>query len=136
MHSQLQQTTNELNYDSVSRFIQTTPLKFKPGQTKISYPIITRIHRRYQEGARFSEIKVQEDGVISDGHHRFISLSLLNVDVQTVRAGENSTQKECFEWKDVHLDENDYDTTALKKHYEHFYGENDVSTLGNQGNKD
>ena len=136
MHSQLQQTTKELNYDSVSLFIQTTPLKFKPGQTKISYPIITRIHRRYQEGARFSEIKVQEDGVISDGHHRFISLSLLNVDVQTVCAGENSTPKECFEWKDVHLDENDYDSKALKKHYEHFYGENDGWRVGSQRNKE
>jgi hypothetical protein len=123
MQTHLQQPTKELNYDTVSRFIQTTPLKFRPAQTKISYPIITRIHRRYQEGARYSEIKIQEDGVISDGHHRFISLSLLNVDIQTVHAGENSTKKESFEWKDVHLDENDYDSWAWQKHFEKEYDE-------------
>lgn len=129
-----QHLTNELNYDSVSRFIQTTPLKFTPGQRKISYPIITRIHRRYLEGARYSEIKIQEDGVISDGHHRFISLSLLNVSIPTVQAGENATKKDTFEWKDVHLDENDHDSWAWKKHFEKHYDENDGLKVGNQGN--
>lgn len=113
----------ELTFEKVEDFIKSNAFKFKPDQAKISYPIITRIHRRYIEGARYSDIKVRHDGVISDGHHRFISLSLLNVDVHASPAGENSTKQTSISWGDVLLDENDFDSWAQKRYYEKEYDE-------------
>lgn len=89
----------------------------------ISYPIITRIQRRYIDGARYSDIKIQEDGVISDGHHRFISLSLLHADVKTVLAGQNSTKRISLEWKEVLLDDTDHDSSWMKLKYRKQYDE-------------
>lgn len=113
----------ELTFEKVEEFIKSSSFKFKPEQAKISYPIITRIHRRYIEGARYSEIKVSGDGVISDGHHRFISLTLLNANIQTIPAGENSKKINKLTWKDVILDKTDYDSWSLKRHYEKEYDE-------------
>lgn len=71
---------HEFTYEEIKLFIETNSLKFNPGQNKISYPIIARISKRLQEGHRFGNIKVQNT-IIIDGHHRFISLSLLNMNI-------------------------------------------------------
>lgn len=107
---------HELTYVEVKLFMETNCLKFKPGQDKISYPIIVRIHKRLQEGHRFSNIKVLND-VINDGHHRFISLCLLKMEINYTPAGENTSRQKSFDWKDVELDTCDYDTDEAKKDY-------------------
>ena len=99
----------DITYQQVKLFIETNSLKFNPGQNKISYPIIVRIHRRLQEGHSFSNIKVHND-TINDGHHRFISLCLLNMEIFHDAAGENMTKQSEITWKDVELDYEDYDT--------------------------
>lgn len=107
----------EITFEEVKLFIETNnSLKFNPGQRKISYPIIVRIHKRLQEGHRFSNIKVHGN-IISDGHHRFISLSLLEMDVNLDIAGENITKQEEIAWKDVKLDYEDYDTEKQREEY-------------------
>lgn len=111
---------HEITYEEVKLFIETNSLKFRPGQNKISYPIIARIHRRLQEGHHFSNIKVQNN-VINDGHHRFISLSLLSMNVSCDLAGENTSKQKPFDWKDVQLDFSDYDTEKQKEDYRKRY---------------
>lgn len=94
----------ELTYEHVQLFLTSNSFKFRPSQLKISYPKIVRIHRRYMDGARYSEIKIRKDGGISDGHHRFISLALLNVDANTVPAGEHITKEELlFRMEKYHI---------------------------------
>ena len=105
-----------VTYEQVKLFIQTNSLKFNPGQNKISYPIIHRIHKRLQEGHRFGNIKVHNN-TINDGHHRFICLSLLNMDIDHDIAGENITKQAEITWKDVALDIEDYDTEKEKAEY-------------------
>lgn len=111
----------ELTYQKVKEFLVSHSFKLNPSQRKISFPKIMRIHKRYQHGARYSEIKVREDGCISDGHHRFISLALLKIEAETIPAGENITKEELLDWKDIILDEIDYDTLAMRRHYEKQY---------------
>ncbi|ASS48845.1 MAG: hypothetical protein A3D31_06110 [Candidatus Fluviicola riflensis] len=111
---------HEITYDQVKLFIKTYPLKFNPGQNKISYPIIVRIHKRLQEGHSFSNIKVQNN-IINDGHHRFISLSLLDLEISHDMAGENIAKQLPIEWKDVELDSEDYDTEKQRKEYNERY---------------
>lgn len=105
-----------VTYEDVSRFMKENTLKYRPNQGSVSYPIITRIHRRFQEGHRFSGIKVA-NGTISDGHHRFIALSLLNENIETVPAGENMTKKEPLEWQEVLLVKTDSDGWAKRIGY-------------------
>ncbi|MNJ88818.1 hypothetical protein D3C87_63750 [compost metagenome] len=69
---------HKITYQQVKLFIETNSIKFNPSQNKISYPIIVRIHKRLQQGHRFGNIKVHNT-TINDGHHRFISLSLLEM---------------------------------------------------------
>lgn len=108
----------ELTFQKVEEFIKSNSFQFEPDQAKISFPIIARIHRRYMEGARYSEIKIRNNRVIVDGHHRFISLALLNAEIQTVPAGENATIENKLTWKDVILDDTDFDSWSWKRHYE------------------
>jgi len=110
----------EITYEQVKLFIETNSLKFNPSQHKISYPIIVRIHKRLQEGHRFNNIKVHNN-TINDGHHRFISLSLLNMDVTHDVAGENTTKQAEIAWRNVKLDFEDYDTEQQKEEYSKRY---------------
>lgn len=107
---------HKITYDEVEKFLKTEQLSLKPGQSRVSFPIIARIHRRLQEGHEFSHIKVIND-VISDGHHRFICHSLLKKEIYWDAAGENTTEQTIVEWKDIELDAIDYDTPKQKEEY-------------------
>lgn len=111
---------HDITFQQVKLFIETNPLKFNPGQNKISYPIIVRIHKRLQEGHSFGNIKVHNN-TINDGHHRFISLSLLNMEIFHDPAGENTTKPAEITWMDVKLDYEDYDTEEERKNFSSRY---------------
>jgi hypothetical protein len=111
---------HEITFEQVKLFIETKPLKFKPGQSKISYPIIVRIQRRLQDVHSFSNIKVHNN-TINDGHHKFISLSLLNMEIFHDAAGENLTKQAEITWKDVKLDYEDYDTEKQRQEFSKRY---------------
>lgn len=101
-------------------FLAVTNLELKPGQGAISFPIIERIHRRLQLGKRFSSIKVHE-GIITDGHHRYICMSILGLEIETSKGGKNPSA-EGFEWKKLNVEVKDYDTEADIQRYEELYG--------------
>jgi len=109
-------TYKEITYEDVEAYLGNCSLEIKPGQKKVSYPIIKRIHRRLQDGHTFSNIKIANN-VIDDGHHRFVSLSLLGMDINSVPAGENLTEEEKIEWSDVRLIKTDYDTKEERDGY-------------------
>jgi len=103
----------------VEFFLTQTEFELKPGQGAISFPIIERIHRRLQQGKRFSSIKVN-DGIITDGHHRYICLKILDLDLEESKGGKNPSA-EGFEWKELNIEDVDYDTEADIKRYEELY---------------
>lgn len=85
----------------------------------ISFPI-QRIHRRLQHGKRFSSIKVH-DNIITDGHHRYICLCLLDIEIEISKGGRNPSS-DGFEWKTVNVETADYDSEKDVQRYLELYG--------------
>ena len=111
----------ELTYEQVQNFLIITSFGFIAGQGEISFPIIQRIHRRLQNGHRFDPIKVTADGIISDGHHRYVCLTILGIEIETIKAGKNHNQP-TYHWNKICLETKDYDSLAKIKKFELRYG--------------
>jgi hypothetical protein len=107
----------ELTYEQVQNFLIITSFGFIAGQGEISFPIIQRIHRRLQQGHRFDPIKVTADGIISDGHHRYVCLSILGIEIKTTKAAKNHNQT-TYQWDKICLETKDYDSLAKIKNFE------------------
>ena len=107
----------EITYEQVQDFLIITSFGFIPGQDEISFPIIQRIHRRLQQGHRFDPIKVTADGIISDGHHRYVCLSILGIEIKTTKAAKNHNQN-TYQWNKICLETKDYDSLAKIKNFE------------------
>ena len=107
----------EITYEQVQDFLIRTSFGFIPGQGEISFPVIQRIHRRLQNGHRFDPIKVTADSIISDGHHRYVCLSILGIEIVTTKAGKNHSQT-TYQWDKICLETKDYDSPAKIKNFE------------------
>lgn len=107
----------EVTYEQVQNFLINTTFDFIPGQDEISFPIIQRIHRRLQKGLRFDAIKVTNDGIISDGHHRYVCLSILGIEIETIKAAKNHNQA-TYQWDKICLEIKDYDSPDKIKEFE------------------
>ena len=112
---------NEITIEYVKEFLSANALEFDPGQDKISFPILQRIHRRLQMEHVFDPIKVTDKGIISDGHHRFVCLSILGSEVITNKAAANHNQL-LYDWPDVVIETDDYDSEEKKIAFEIKYG--------------
>jgi hypothetical protein len=110
----------EITHLDVTSYIENTLFEYKPGQGAVSFPIIQRIHKRLQNGKRFSSIKVI-DGIITDGHHRYICSCMLGIDFEITKGGKNPTS-EGFEWTSLKVVENDYDSVKDIERYNELYG--------------
>lgn len=60
-------------------------------------------------GIKFAEIKI-DNGLICDGHHRYIASLLANVKIATTQSLRTSASQE-ISWQLVNFDENDWDST-------------------------
>lgn len=60
-------------------------------------------------GIKFAEIKI-DNGLICDGHHRYIASLLVNVKIATTQSLRTSASQE-ISWQLVNFDENDWDST-------------------------
>jgi hypothetical protein len=109
----------EITHEEVEKFLLETEFDHKPGQGKISFPVIQRIHRRLQQGNSFGAIKIC-DGIIVDGHHRYISHKLLKLNPETVPGGANSEYIE-YVWTKINLVSIDYDSDEMKQDFEERY---------------
>ena len=85
----------ELTIEEVRNFIKDNSLNYLAKQPKVSFPILQRIHRRLQNGCNFSPIKIDE-GIIVDGHHRYICSMILKRKVEEVPGGENTSKQQTF----------------------------------------
>lgn len=106
----------EITHEQVQDFLIRNSFDFIPGQNEISFPIIQRIHRRLQNGLRFDPIKVTTDGIISDGHHRYVCLSILGIEIETIKAAKNHNQT-TYQWDKICLEIKDYDSPDKIKEF-------------------
>jgi hypothetical protein len=112
--------TQELTYEDVQHFLNQTAFDFLPSQGYLSFPIIQRIHRRLQNGHRFDPIKVTSNGLISDGHHRYVCLIILGITIDSSKAGKNHNQL-TYHWNKINLERKDYDSLEKIKKFELLY---------------
>ncbi|MNE30818.1 hypothetical protein D3C80_1243550 [compost metagenome] len=61
-------------------------------------------------GIKFDDIKICENLVI-DGHHRYISSLLAEIEIGKIKSLKSSATKE-YKWNDIEFDENDWDTDS------------------------
>jgi hypothetical protein len=94
----------------IINFIDKHSIEYRSSQKKLCLPIISRLYKKMKNGIQFTEIKI-DDGLICDGHHRYIASLLANVNIATTHSFRTSTSQEIF-WHSVTFDENDWDSTA------------------------
>jgi ParB-like chromosome segregation protein Spo0J len=58
------------------------------------------------------------EGVIVDGHHRYICLTILGMEVETIQGGKNVSLKSDCAWKDLSVQEDDYDREHEKRQFD------------------
>lgn len=75
---------------------------------RLSLPIIERIYKKMKLRLRFGSIQVCE-GLIINGHHRFLASKLANFSMDKVPS-EKSSAKKRIEWRNVELVEEDWDS--------------------------
>lgn len=84
--------------------------EFAPTQNKISIPLVYRIYKKMKAEIKFDAIKVV-DGLVIDGHHRFIASILAGVEIEKFPSTKNLSQTN-FEWSEVTLSLSEYDTES------------------------
>lgn len=93
--------------------LHSDTLLFKPSQSRICLPIISRLYTKMMLGIVFSDIKVEGD-MICDGHHRYIASVLANIELRKI-CSIRTTASEQMEWTSVIIDQDDWDTEAKVK---------------------
>lgn len=103
----------EVTQEFLEKFIIEQRTSLLPSQPKICIPIVTRIYRKMLAGIRFSEIKVY-DGIICEGHHRYIASLLANYPLGQL-PGIPTSASVAREWKSIVFEPDDWDTPAKVK---------------------
>ena len=85
--------------------IKANELDLKPSQPRLSIPIIIRLCKKMKAGIKFPDIKV-ENGVICDGHHRYIASLIARAGISRVPSILTS---DIIDRKSVDFDDNDWD---------------------------
>lgn len=110
----------EITIQEVQEFILKNNFPLQPNQIEVSFPVIKRIYERLQKGNTFSPIKITNDKIV-DGHHRFICLSILEINIEKVSGGNNFSINNNFQWTEVNVVTNDYDSEEEIEEYRQKY---------------
>lgn len=105
----MKQITKEI----VVELLQRGELELKPTQNKVCIPIINRIYKKMCIGIVFSSISVA-DGLIIDGHHRYIASLLADFKLERIKSDTTSATS-VTDWNSVEFVEEDWDTEAKIK---------------------
>lgn len=99
-----------ITIDFLKDFIKSNTIPFKATQQRLCIPIISRMCQKMLHGIMFDDIKICE-GIIIDGHHRYLSALIMKVQLGQVPGSATSATEE-FEWHLIEFDEEDWDTSA------------------------
>lgn len=84
----------------------------KPRQTKVSLPIVIRIVKKMKSQIKFPPIFVSSDNLIVNGHHRYISSILTDVELEIISDYPRPSLVNEIDWISVDFVEEDWDTQA------------------------
>ncbi|MDQ3048183.1 MAG: hypothetical protein M3R27_11600 [Bacteroidota bacterium] len=116
----------DLTIEVVRDYLQKNKLPLFASQKEVSFPIIYRIHKRLKEGKRFNSILVDKD-LIVNGHHRFVCLSILDIQVERSAWHRNSSS-ESICWSKIMVDEDDWDNDKQREIYRQRYDSEQVAS--------
>ncbi|MFC4477190.1 hypothetical protein [Flavobacterium chungangensis] len=100
----------EITVKGIKKFIGHNEIALTSTHHKLSLPVIKRMYKKMVNGIKFDDIKIFENLVI-DGHHRYISSLLAEIEIGKIKSLKSSATKE-YKWNDIEFDENDWDTDS------------------------
>ena len=92
----------------ILEILSSKTLDLNATQNKLSIPIINRIYKKMKFGLKFDAIKVYNNLII-DGHHRYISSVLANIELERVTSSKTIATIE-YNWGDVEFVSEEWDT--------------------------
>lgn len=95
------------------KYINENNIELYCTQQKLCVPIIDRIYRKMLAGIKFAQIKTV-DGLIGDGHHRYLASLLARYSIEEIPYATTSAML-VIDWKSVLFDKEDWDTPAKIK---------------------
>lgn len=98
----------KLTKQAVLEVLLHSPLELKPSQNRISLPLLNRLYRKVLIGLSLGGIKVNE-GLIIDGHHKYLAFVFAK-QAFDIFPSYTSSATTMYEWKEVQIDENDWDS--------------------------
>lgn len=98
----------DTNKEEILKVISSSVGLLRPSQKRLCLPIIHRISTKMKSGIRFDDIKVCE-GLIIDGHHRYISSLLATFQLGMVISLKTSATIQ-YDWENVEFVEEEWDT--------------------------
>jgi hypothetical protein len=105
--------SSKINMETITKefiinFIDKHHIECRSSQKKLSLPIIRRLYKKMMHGIRFAAIKI-DDGLICDGHHRYIASLLADFDIPMTKSFRTKASEE-ISWHLIDFDENDWDS--------------------------
>lgn len=93
----------------IREYFEQNKCSLLPSQKRVCLPIINRMVRKMQQNIRFADISIHE-GVIVNGHHRYIASLFAGITVGNVEGGRPNAQ--INDWKSIEVITEDWDTKA------------------------
>jgi len=104
----------QITREVVISLLDEDKIQLKSTHDKLCLPIINRIYRKMKLGIKFSAIKVSEEDLIIDGHHRYLASRLAEVELDRIPSNTTSATV-VTDWKSVEFIDSDWDTEAKIK---------------------
>lgn len=99
----------EITLKTVEELFESGALDLIALQPGVCLPMLQRIHKKMQVGIHFDSIRVNDSRIV-DGHHRYISSMLLNIDIGINDNYPIPSTAENHDWGNLVIDEFDYET--------------------------
>ena len=98
----------KITEETIINFINKNEVEFISTHNKLSLPVINRIYRKMINGIKFEDIKVNGNFII-DGHHRYISSKIAEIDIGNINYPKSSATIE-YSWRIVKFVNEEWDT--------------------------
>lgn len=103
----------KLTSNKIHEILKEHNAELAPTQAKLSIPIINRIYKKMVLGIDFNKIKVCGKLII-DGHHRYVSSILANIDIGRTKTRKNKATI-TYKWDEVKFVSTDWDRASKIK---------------------
>ena len=130
LYCQLPIIMEKITKERIERYIQDNKIELSGTHKRLCVPIIDRIYKKMLLGLKFDPIKI-DDGLICDGHHRYMASLLASVSLET-RPYLKTSATIVVPWDSVSFEEQDWDTPAkidMLNEDDAAYNEIEIKTL-------